>query len=193
MDSTNTLLDFTALLLGTLGHTDGEFTAIGYKDTEDTDGVFHTAVMAPAEAAEFAATLPDTADVYFGVNPVRRMPAGRRGTATDVTRLAALWADLDVKPGGCPNIDVAEAIIAELSIALGSRPSAITHSGHGLQPYLPIADGAITDTVRAAAFLRRWGRTVAATADRHDVAVDSVFDLPRMLRVPGTFNNKGTR
>jgi hypothetical protein len=130
--SDHDVVDFTALLLDTLGFTDDEFVSIGH----DADGQFRTAVGTPAGAGNFVSALPDGANVYFGVNPVcgpARQGKGR-GTAEDVTRLGALYADLDVKPGACPSLTVAEAIIDELSGMLGTRPSAITHSGGGLHP-----------------------------------------------------------
>jgi hypothetical protein len=189
---TETALDFTGLL-ELLSFTDGEFMSIGH---EDTAGVFHTAVGSPDGAPAYADQLPDTANVYFGVNSVKgpaRSKAGR-GKEADITRLAALVGDLDVKPGGCPNRDVARAIIAELGIILGTRPSAIVDSGHGLHAYWPISDGQITDgdITAARALLKRWGRLVKHIAGNHNAHADNVFDLTRMLRAPGSHNNKST-
>lgn len=180
------------LLLEVLGHTAGEFTSLLY---EDTDGKPHTAVNPPAVAADWAPRLPGTANCYFGVNPVKG-PARHndgRGAEADVTRLAALVCDLDFKPGGCSRRDVAEAIIADLSILLGTRPSAIVDSGHGLHAYWPVSDGYISGafpTPAARALLKRWGRLVTAVADQLGVHVDNVFDLARMMRLPGSRNNK---
>ena len=182
-----TALDLSALLLDILGYSADEFVSIGH----DADGHFRTAVGSPTNAATFVAKLPDNANIYFGVNPVRG-PArrdGGRGRAEDVTRLAALWADLDVKHGSCPDIETAHKVIDELSEILGTRPSAITHSGNGLHPYWPVDDGKIS-SCNVGALLKRWGRLVAITAEHHGAHIDSVFDLPRMLRIPGTTNNK---
>ena len=136
----SSMLDFTALLVGTLGFTDGEFVSLAY---EDAAGVFHTAVMEPADAIAAAAKIPATANAYFGVNPTKgpaRTNRGR-GTDADVTRLAALYVDLDVKPSGCPSIDAVHAIVDDLSAILGTRPSATVDSGHGLHAYGEITDG----------------------------------------------------
>ena len=185
-------LDFTALLLDTLGFTDDEFVSLGY---EDTDGVFHTAVMSPTDAVVAADKLPRTANVFFGVNPVRgpaRKNSGR-GKEADITRLAALPVDLDIKSGGCSSRDVADAIIANLGIRLGvTRPSATVDSGHGRHGYWPISDGWIVDgdIGPARALLKRCGRLVAHVAAAHNVHADNVFDLTRMMRVPGSLNNK---
>lgn len=178
-------VDFSTLLLECLAHVDGEFVSLGYDDATG----FRTAVMTPAEAVAAAAQLPATANSYFGVNPVAgpaRKNAGR-GTASDVTRLAALFADIDVKPGACPSLDVARAIVAEVGIIIGTRPTVLVESGGGLHAYWPVTDCPIAE---ARPLLKRWGRLVAAVADRFDVAVDNVYDLTRMLRLPGSVNNK---
>jgi hypothetical protein len=190
-ETSSATLDFTALLLGTLGFADDEFAGLGY---EDVAGVFHTTVLEPPDAAAVAATIPTTANAYFGVNPTSgpvRSNTGR-GTEADVTRLAALWADLDVKPGACPSLDVAHAIIGDLSGILGTRPSATVDSGHGLHAYWEITDGHVAggDVGPVRALLKRWGRLVAVVAEKRDAGADNVFDLARMLRIPGTLNNK---
>jgi hypothetical protein len=187
--TTGDVVDFSAVLLDTLGFTGDEFVSLGY---EDTDGVFHTAVMAPADTAGYIDQIPTTANIYFGVCAVAgpaRTNFGR-GKEADVTRLAALWADLDAKEGACGSLDVADAIIATLSIILGTRPSVIVDSGYGRHPYWPISDGHIGDVTAARALLKRWHRLVTHVAETLNVAIDNVYDLPRMLRLPGSHNNK---
>jgi hypothetical protein len=190
-ETSSATLDFTALLLGTLGFTDGEFVSLGY---EDAAGVFHTAVMTPPDAGAVAAKIPATANAYFGVNPIggpARNNSGR-GTEADVTRLAALWADLDLKPGGCPSLETAHTIIDDLSGILGTRPSATVDSGHGRHAYWEISDGHVVGggIGPVGALLKRWGRLVAVAAEKRHAAADNVFDLARMMRIPGTLNNK---
>jgi hypothetical protein len=55
-----------------------------------------------------------------------------------------------------------------------------------------VADGWIKsgDIGPARALIRRWGRLVTKTAKAHGATVDNVYELARMMRVPGTFNNK---
>lgn len=187
MTATTTQLGFAELLIGVLGHRDGEHTSLLYIQP---DGETHTAVMDPADAVAAAAQLPADANCYFGVNPVKgpaRKNAGR-GKEADVTRLAALFCELDVKPGAFPSLDIAKAVIAELSIILGTRPSALVYSGGGVHAHWPVSDG--DDTAAAKPILRRWGRLVALVADKFGANVDNVYDLPRMLRIPGSNNNK---
>lgn len=180
-------------VLDHLGHDGTEHVALCHKTG---DGPFTTHVNTPAIIAALATTLPD-ADVWYAINPVTGPPrTGPRGGADTITRLAALWADLDIKPGACDSIDTAHLIIDDLSAALGTRPTLITHSGHGLQPIWAIddPDNAALDTpemtMAATVVLKRWGRLVATIAATHHATVDSVFDLPRILRAPGTTNHK---
>ncbi|MFH5822273.1 AAA family ATPase [Georgenia sp. AZ-5] len=157
-------------------------------------GIFRPVVMA---VADVPAELPQDRNVWFGINPVAPTMTGR-GTAEDVTRWAALWADLDVKAGSLPTLEAAQAVVDTLATMLNTPPAFVTHSGHGLQPLWPLehddpaADTTDPDTrARAQALLRRWGRLVARVAADHGATdVDSVFDLPRVLRAPGTVNVK---
>jgi hypothetical protein len=184
-------VDFIELLLGTLGFSSDEFVSLRY---EDAVGEPHTAVMVPADAVVAAAKIPATANAYFGVNPTKG-PARtkcKRGKEADVTRLTALWVDLDVKPSGCGSLDVAHTIVDDLSAVLGTRPSATVKSGHGLHAYWEVSDGHVVDgdvgPVRA--LLKRWGRLAVVVGGKRGVAVDNVFDLPRMMRIVGSWNNK---
>jgi len=113
-----------------------------------------------------------------------------------VTRLSALFADLDVKPGGLATMRAATDVVNVISELLGTKPAAIIMSGHGLQPLWtldPEDDDAHLDDDnrgRAVALLRRFGRLVWHVASTRGGHVDSVFDLARILRVPGTVNVK---
>jgi hypothetical protein len=185
----NNELDFAGLL-ETLRHAEGEYLSINH---QPAGGVFQSQVVPFGEDVPARAqALADGNNLWFGINPVRGGIAGR-GTEADVTRLAAVWADLDIKPGGCADLDVTYEIIGDLAALIGQRPSAVTHSGHGVQPMWVIEDGHIGDGFaigQAAALLRRWGRLVARVANDHGANVDSVYDLPRVLRIPDSTNYK---
>ncbi|HTX96844.1 MAG TPA: hypothetical protein VME67_19505 [Mycobacterium sp.] len=186
------ITDFATLLRDVLGFTDDEYASLLY---EKPGGRPFSTVLAPADAVTNAAKVSTTANLYFGVNPTKGPAREKdgRGKEIDVTRLTALWADIDVKPGACPSLETAHAITDELSTILGTRPSVIVESGHGLHVYWPIADGQLAggDVGPLRALVQRWGRLVRTVAEKRGVAViDSVFDLARMLRVPGSFNNK---
>lgn len=169
-------------LLELLGHR--EYTAVCHKPP---GGRFAAAVVKTADAGAAAAEHPD-ADVWFGVNPVHGPARPGRGTADQVTHLAALYADLDVKPGGLQDFSIAWQVIDTLAGMLGARPMATTLSGHGLQPYWPLDDHLQGSEARV--LLRRFGRLVAAVAQRYGGQIDTVYDLARVLRAPGSTNHK---
>ncbi|MGE3842422.1 MAG: phage/plasmid primase, P4 family [Vicinamibacterales bacterium] len=189
-----------------LGYTDGEHLSLNY---QAPGGTFRSEVVEYCGDVEAHALAEgDGRNVWFGVNPTRPRRVDEdgkrkgRGTAEDVTRLAAIWCDLDVKPGACRDLDHAHQVIAELSAILGTRPSAVVMSGNGLQPYWPIDDGQISDggdelaacaeiRADAAALLKRWSRLACIVADGLGAKIDrGVYDLARVLRVPGSYNLK---
>lgn len=143
-----------------------------------------TGIRAAAELAE--SLLND--DLYFGVNQVKSSVLEGRGTSQDVERVAALYADLDFKPSGLGSEQIARLVIAELSGVLGIPPAATVHTGNGLQPYWLLDDLPNDDATRR--IFARFRALVDRTAARHGGRVDPVFDLARMLRVPGTKNYK---
>jgi putative DNA primase/helicase len=151
------------------------------------DGRWLTKIHQAGNGVDAAQQL--SGDVYFGLNP-HNLPVGanaHRGTEGQITRLVGLPADLDIKDGACRDLPTAHAIIGDVSSALGTRPRLIISSGRGIQPVWTVTD---CDASQGRSLLRRFGRLVAACAFNRDVKVDNIFDLPRVLRVPGTLNHK---
>lgn len=143
--------------------------------------------------AEYIHALPMDADIWIGVNPVdhTKVVPGGRGTSRDVTRLTSLYADLDVKEGGCRDYTQAMEIVYTLADILGEEPTMIIHSGNGIQPYWAIDPDENRPNPELSAILTRWGALVRIVAKSVGAqGVDSVFDLSRILRAVGTRNNK---
>lgn len=148
---------------------------------------------APASEAETlgaqAEELAATACVWFGVaTRSRRLSNGQRGGAGDCELLPGLWLDLDIADDvhGHENLpaDRSEAldIIARFPLA----PTAVIDSGHGLQAWWLFDE--LTPVAQVAPIMGRWRRTWERHAgDRH---VDNVFDVARIMRLPGTWNRK---
>ena len=182
------------LLLELLGRDAAERMSI----SSMVDGEFRP-MLAPVSAAGVIAQVFAERDCWFSAQPLHqtRVFTGR-GRAVDVVGWRDLYADLDVKIGGMPTWESARAVIDDLSQMLGTAPTAVVHSGHGLQPHWAIERGPDTDWsdetdprwADAAALLRRWGRLVAVVAGSRGGAVDSVYDLARVLRAPATTNRK---
>jgi hypothetical protein len=152
-----------------------------------------TVEKAPTVAANYA-----DGHCWFSVQPLHDRVTSGRSAERDVTGLRELYADFDVKPGGLPDYSAAGQVISDLSRLLGADPVAVVNSGHGLQPHWQVERGTDTDWsdenhphwLDGKALVRRWGRLVARIAADHGGHVDGVFDLARVLRVPGTTNRK---
>lgn len=128
---------------------------------------------------------------WFGVQPMDVPPSHGRGKSADVSRVTTLYADLDFahehKPLGM-SPDAALQFIDELTDMLGMPPSAIVNSGYGLQPYWPITG---VEPAIGAMLLLRWRSLLIMVAARLGVSIDTgVYDLPRILRIPGPPNVK---
>jgi hypothetical protein len=127
----------------------------------------------PTEAARYAIRLGRDHEVYAGA----ALRLGKDGTKVGVTRLWALWADLDVKDGY-----TRESRIEQL-LGLPHHPSILVWTGGGWHPYFLLkkpAEGP-EELDRAEYVMRRIAEGLGG---------DPVHDRSRILRVPGTYNWK---
>jgi hypothetical protein len=147
------------------------------------DRLGHT-VTTVAEATAIIDAIGDTADLWYGVNRMAVKPASGRGRAADITRITCLYADLDTgKPLTPGSITEARTIIDGLP-----DPAFIIYSGHGLQPIWPLTGDEFSTSDPA--ILARWGQLIADRSADRGWVTDNVYDLARILRVPGTVNHK---
>jgi P4 family phage/plasmid primase-like protien len=156
-------------------------------------GVWNTRHTKLKYADSFAQMLEeDSSNVYVMVNEVSAGPAVGRGDVSQITRVRALWADLDFKDSGLQDEMAASQVIDLLSGMLNASPTFVVFSGYGLQPYWVLDDANVTDNNRAymKSLIKRWGQLVQRVASIEGGYVDPVYDLPRVLRAPGTFNHK---
>ena len=166
-------------------------------NTHKNSVVLHTV----AEYERRGLDVPPNLNVYFGVNPLREGITRGRGGEADVTRVMALFADLDIKDGALADMRECRRVIGKLTKALGIRPTVVIESGHGLQPCWRIANTKSSpnsirdedDRQEWRILLRRFGGLVQKMVDEvHPGAkIDNVYELARVLRCPGSFNNKG--
>jgi P4 family phage/plasmid primase-like protien len=127
------------------------------------------------------------ANVWYEINPAE---ADGRCKAEDVTRLAAVWIDIDFKDTGIQSAERAHELIDLITDLINVPPTAVVYSGHGLQPYWSIDPEEDFTQVRGASILARWGAFVRWVAASQGGQLDSVFDLPRIFRAPGSINFK---
>lgn len=181
-----------AELLSILGRRPEEICAIAHEHPRiprSFAGVITTVDAAPS-VADYWASMDH--NVWFGVQPLRSGITSGRGKAADVTDVVTLYADLDLitasKPGGLTPEQIL-AVTASLSDLLGTPPSAIVRSGHGIQPYWPIERTPVESGGKL--LLERWKDLLIKVADVHQVKLDfGVLELARVMRVPGPPNLK---
>ena len=140
-----------------------------------------------------AMTAPDVEDRLL--TPHNRLVAKPEGGKPAAGGIPGLWADLDFgddhQSKKCYPSD--EEHVGSLLAGL-PQPTLIVHSGHGLQAYWLFEEFLPTLTPEERAFgeglLDDWKQRIKRAFSPFDV--DSVFDLARILRLPGTINHKAT-
>jgi|SRR5262245_6150267 len=154
-------------------------------------------VAIPARDATGAAKLalalsPDTYSACALYRPMRAT-IGSRGRATDVIGLTAVWADLDAAKLSSPKRYLPDRAAARCFLAtLPIRPTVQVWSGGGYHPWWVLKEALAIETdadrARAERLVRRWQQYLRLHLGGY--ALDSTFDLSRVLRVPGTSNTK---
>jgi len=129
-------------------------------------------------------------DVYFGVGLYKKAPKKNthriRGKADDVLYIPGLWADVDVGEHGFESKDDA---LRWLLSGYVFKPSIVVDSGSGLHAYWLFKEMMSIEDKRAAQLPAAWIRYLQANCPCH---LDTVGDLARVLRVPGTKNWKAS-
>lgn len=148
--------------------------------------------------AEVAAFTARGENVYLHValhNPAR---VGGRGSNESAVALTALFDDLDVllpghrhKGAALPTtIEEARSFIDEMPW----RPTLLVHTGFGLQPWWllrePLLLDDADDRAMAETLLARYAQHRDSVAASRGWRFDAIFDLARILRLPGTRNLK---
>ncbi|MEA4858325.1 MAG: DUF927 domain-containing protein [Solidesulfovibrio sp.] len=156
---------------------------------------FHRSRLADAE--KWALTQAKTANIWHGVCLRKEKPAqNKRGEAKDVIALPGLWLDLDVRgPGHAEkNLPISFEQALDFIKTLPLKPSLIVFTGGGLQPYWlfpePMRLSTEAEWTRAKNLSERWQRFIIAMGKERGWKLDNTSDLPRVLRLPGTWNRK---
>lgn len=132
----------------------------------------------------------DLTDLYVGVGTAPdALRANQRCKAQDIAGIAGLWLDVDIASDKCPDINAAFQIANALT-----EPTLVVHSGGGLHVWhlleQPFAINDPQTRSKIAVLADAWVTAHQAIADSHGWKIDSVKDLARLLRVPGTLNGK---
>jgi hypothetical protein len=144
-----------------------------------------------------------TGDVYAGACLGPRSileddkPSKKRAKADEVLYMPGVWLDVDFahsahqKENLPPDVDAARTLLGKMPL----HPTIVIHSGHGLQAWwllqelYELHDQA--DREQAAKVAAGWNALLKKHAGADDWTVDSVFDLARVMRIPGCVNCKG--
>lgn len=166
------------------------------------------------QAASFAvkASQAEGNDVYVGAGLAGSVPARKcdactkghrrcnpshvRALESEVISISALWADIDVADPAHKKKNLPGTLEEAVALArvAPAPPTAIIHSGHGLQAWWcfdePWALPTDTEREQAKDYLLRWQLQFKQAAALHGWDVDSTHDLARVYRIPGTVNYK---
>ncbi len=133
-------------------------------------------------------------DVY--VNMAVAATAGNSGTrvkSEDAVAIPGVWADLDVAGPGHKGEGLFESREEALAFLRGLplKPSIIVWSGNGIHSHWLMKESVERgDKIEMSALTVGWENYLKSRTSRH---LDTVSDLARVLRVPGTLNHKGGR
>ena len=181
-------------LMMLLGRDDQERMSICYGIGQSFTSVLTTV----GQAGAIVETLAD-GNVWYGIAGLHPRVQHGRGLETDAVSIREMCPDCDVSPGKFANYDDVLQFITNVSKVLGQRPVAVVFTGHGLQPHWAIeSEPGVTDWVDetsaayvdAKALMARFRRLVIYEAGKLGAKLDNVYDLSRVLRVPGTHNTK---
>lgn len=159
------------------------------------------------EAQRIVADHSASADMYFGIglapDPTTLSGLSKnkhvrkvRATNQEVVAIPGLWLDLDYVDGEAhkkQNLPGREEALDFLA-GYESEPTLIIHSGHGYQAYWLfeepwIFDGP-NDREKASQLAQSFIYAFRDKMRKRGYDVDSVIDLARVFRVPGTTNRK---
>ena len=123
-------------------------------------------------------------------------PKQPRGEVTDSAGIGCLWADIDVNPGNRDTKKNLPASFEEAHTLLMRstfKPSLVVNTGRGIHAYWLFHDYWAfkqPKDIEDAALLSRLWHTHVVTRFMKGRDVDNVSDLARIMRLPGTINQK---
>mgnify|MGYP004563438329 FL=1 len=145
----------------------------------------------------FAGKYGSKTNTFFGVGLRKKaLKTGFRGSEKDILCVTTLYADIDIKGNAHAqtslpsNVDEAIDFLHGLKV----KPSIIVNSGNGIHGYWLLDKPFIIETEddrkHILSIFKCFGRYVNSEAKKRNWKIDSVYDLARILRVPGTINHK---
>ena len=136
-------------------------------------------------------------NTFFGVGLRKNiLKNGFRGSERDILCITTLYADIDVKSEAHAQISLPSSVDEAINFlhSLKVKPSIIVNSGNGIHGYWLLDKPFIIETEEdrkhMSSIFKGFGKYVNSEAKKYGWKIDSVYDLARILRVPGTINHK---
>ena len=122
-----------------------------------------------------------------------RSDTAKRGRADEITRLADLPVEIDGYKNGHATVETVCGFALELSQKIGAAPVGIVESGGRWHVHWAVGGGEIGEdfpVTAAKGLLLCWRALAGLVGANHGITLDPIFDLARVLRLPGTVNAK---
>lgn len=136
-------------------------------------------------------------NTFFGVGLRKKaLKNGFRGSEKDILCVTTLYADIDIKGNAHAQTSLPSSTDEAIDFLHGLKvkPSIIVNSGNGIHGYWLLDKPFIIETEddrkHILSIFKCFGRYVNSEAKERGWKIDSVYDLARILRVPGTINHK---
>ncbi len=153
------------------------------------------------EATAYAIEQSQYGDVYFGVCTVSGTFADnsanvkKRATSFEVVGCPALYLDIDYgNTHQKKNLPLTEQDAIALIALMPTEPTFIINSGNGLHAYWLFDKLVLINNEEIRTLLQAlskdWNHLLINKGKDFGYSIDSVYDLARVLRVPGTLNHK---
>ncbi len=149
------------------------------------------------KVAKTAESISQKTNVFFGVGLRNKvLKNGLRGSEKDILCIGALYADIDVKGDAHAEKSLPETTSEAASFLnnLDIKPSIIVNSGNGIHGYWLLKEPFNIETNQDRSYIvsifKGFGRYISLEAKKRGWRIDNVYDLARILRVPGTINHK---
>jgi hypothetical protein len=156
-----------------------------FTDWARCDELEHLADIAHERAA--------VGDVWFGVATRKeRLSGNQRGGIKDCDEVPSLWVDIDIAGPNHSASDLPQSKQDAIALLYDFplRPTVVLFTGGGLQAQWKLTDPLKAD--EATTLLSRWGATWQQYAVARGWHIDNVFNVDRIMRLPGTWNRKNT-
>ena len=146
-----------------------------------------------------ADSLRDSNDIYFNLGlHIEDLGTDKRGTGVNIGAHPGFYLDIDIQnPKAHKKVNIPktreEAMDIFMEASVGRKPTLFVDSGYGLHIYMLLPEPIMLDDQNREDYqkdLVRCHKHFLSVMQKRGYTMDSTFDLPRILRLPGTLNWK---